>query len=195
MFTKNNAPTGFYVYLYLREDGRPYYVGKGKGSRAWCKHGKVKVPSDPARLMFVATGLLEIGAFILERKFIRWYGRKDLGTGILVNRTEGGEGSSGSKWTEEQRANIRGRTVTEETKARLREANLGKKQSIEVRMKLSAIRLGKKKKPCTPEGRANIKAANQGKNLGRVLSEETKAKIKASNKATWARKQSNDQQL
>ena len=32
-------------------------------------------------------------------------------------------------------------------------------------------------------------AANQGKNLGRVLSEETKAKIRASNKATWNRKQ------
>jgi len=54
---------------------------------------------------------------------------------------------------------------------------------------LSNIRLGKKQKKCTDEGRENIKAANQGKNLGRVLSEETKAKIRASNKATWNRKQ------
>lgn len=79
-----------------------------------------------------------------------------------------------------------------EGREKIRAANLGKTLSKETRIKLSNVRLGKKQKKCTDEGRANIAKANQGKNLGRVLSEETKAKIKASNRATWARKQLND---
>jgi hypothetical protein len=50
------------------------------------------------------------------------------------------------------------------------------------------MRLGKKQAKCTEQGRANIKKANQSKNIGRILSEETKAKIRESNKATWAKK-------
>jgi hypothetical protein len=96
----------YYVYAYLRKDGTPYYIGKGKGRRHIAEH-KVVVPTESTRIIFLAQNLNEFDAFELEKYYIQHYGRKDLGTGILRNLTDGGEGASGCIRSQEFKDNLR----------------------------------------------------------------------------------------
>lgn len=102
----------YYTYAYLREDGTPYYVGKGCRDRAYNVHSHRKtgvyVPLDKDRIIFLKRNLTEEEAFRHETYLIYVLGRKDLGTGILRNRTNGGDGASGATRTEEHKERVRG---------------------------------------------------------------------------------------
>lgn len=142
----------YYTYAFLREDGTPYYIGKGKGDRAYSKRRKgVKRPQEESRILILKRDLLEEEAFRHEKYMISVFGRKDLGTGILLNRSGGGEGNSGYRHTEE-------------TKVRIGAANAGKKL-----------------KPRTKLHRQRLSASLRGKRswLGLRHNPESKQKISA----------------
>lgn len=159
----NNRAEMYYTYAYLREDGTPYYVGKGKGDRAYRKVGKpCATPKDKGKIIYLKTNLTEEQSFNHERYMIFILGRKDLGTGILLNKSDGGEGASGCIPSEETR--------------RKRSAKMkGENNPLYGKRGKNSPRYGKKH---TQETKDKIRKSLQGN----VISEETRIKISEKNK-------------
>ena len=81
----------YYTYAYLREDGTPYYIGKGKGYR--CNYGTGKncnPPKDRSRIIKLKQNLTEEEAIKHEIYMIALFGKKCDGSGILMNIADGG---------------------------------------------------------------------------------------------------------
>jgi len=175
----------YYVYAYLRKDGSPYYIGKGKDKRVIGRH-HVTVPRDRSRIVFLEQNLSEVGALSIERRMIQWYGRKDLGTGILHNRTNGGDGVS----LPGKLNGMYGRTHSPAARAKIKEASSNQirhPRTEEQKRKISQIL--KERGRCGPEKHSEetlekISAALRGhpghkKLLGIPKSEEWRQKISA----------------
>jgi len=153
----------YYTYAFLREDRTPYYIGKGKGNRAYRRRDKgIKPPKDKSKILILKQNLTEEESFRHEVYMIAVFGRKDLGTGILHNRTDGGDGASGA-------------VVSDETRRKMSEALKGKPRSKEIRRKISEAHKGKTH---SEESRRNMSESQKGK----TFSEETKRKLSEAKK-------------
>ena len=164
-----------YIYAYIRQsNGSPYYIGKGKGNRAWKSHKKhgITTPTNVNQIIIMEDNLSEIGALALERFYIRWYGRK-CDSGILLNKTLGGDGAEGPK-SDITKAkmrkpksdahkkkmlgnqNAKGRIKTVDEIERLRLANLGRKNTKDT---ISKMKKSQKKSYEDPHRRVLQKEA------------------------------------
>jgi hypothetical protein len=165
-----------YVYRHIRLDkNEPFYIGIGKDAtykRAY-QSSKTKrsefwhnIASKGYEVEILMDDLTWEQACEKEKEFISIYGRKDLGTGILVNLTDGGEGviELSKESIESIRKKLTGLKQSEYTKNKRKETlkkvwenedlrNLKRTQScnmsLEVRKriseKLKGIKRGKRK--------------------------------------------------
>jgi len=108
---KENINRIFYVYKYVNKyTGEPLYVGKGKGDRKYmhmrqAKKGILESPlckvinelgfEKGIEIIEAKNNISESNALRTECRLIEEIGRKDIGTGPLLNRTSGGEGIAG----------------------------------------------------------------------------------------------------
>jgi len=116
-----------YLYRHIRLDkNEPFYIGIGSDSsykRAYSlknrnKYWKNIVSLTSYEVEILVDGISWEEACNKEREFIALYGRKDLNKGSLCNYTDGGEG-------------VLGLQVSDESKEKMRKAQIGKKQSEE----------------------------------------------------------------
>ena len=180
-------PNRFYTYAYLREDRTPYYIGKGSEKRAYKrKKGEIHPPKDKSRIIFLKQNLTEEEAFKHEIYMIVVLGRKDLGTGTLHNKTDGGEGSSGNICSQETREKMsekkKGKNNPNYGKGGKDSPNYGRKHKKETRDKISKSNTGK---TFSKEHRDNLTKSKKGENsswYGRKHSQETIEKMKEAQK-------------
>ena len=170
----------YYTYAYLREDGTPYYIGRGKYQKR-CKYHRMSqkhtcgVPPQNRRI--VLKDYLSLESSIKHEEYmIDLYGLICDGTGILRNFVRDSRGGS-----------RKGRKLSEETKQRMSLAmkkrwEKGCYDSEEYRSKLSeSNRNNPRVKKHSEETKSKISKSSKGK----LRSEDARRKTSESLKRYW----------
>lgn len=134
-----------YVYSHTRLDtNEVFYIGIGSTSnhqRAYIKanrkdYWKRIVNKYGYKVDIIEDNISLEEACEREKYYISLYGRKDLGKGLLVNFTNGGENNSGGKRNQEFKDNVSKRMsgfkFSLESKLKMRNSALGRRYSEEV---------------------------------------------------------------
>lgn len=190
----------FYVYVYRdprpTKGNQPVYVGKGTGDRDishWAK-GSHNKPFQDFLSHLKRRGLVaacqrvfetedEEAAFAKERELVTLYGRRDLGTGTLFNRTDGGEGASGAVKTDEQKQIDKNNSLLNWQNPEYRAKVIAAQQAVQSTPEAREIKsVNSKETWQNPEVRTK---RSTGIKVGRST-EESKAKTSAQAKAQWA---------
>ncbi len=190
----------YYVYeLWDIIKNQPFYVGKGCGKRTSAHTSKshlAKQDGNQFKKNVIRKMLLEnnkpvakyvfrsddeIAAYNEETRLILQYGRRDLGTGILTNLTNGGVGSL-SPNTESRYKMGRARRGKKETKEETQnrtEKLIGFKHSSESRDRMSLAKVGKV--PACVELRRSYSGEGNPQ-FGKIWPEEKRNKMSETNK-------------
>lgn len=199
------ATKGCFVYCYLRSKdsktakaGTPYYVGIAKNACRPTSAHKCPVPLDLSLIRLMRAELSWEEACRWESYYIAKYGRKDLGAGVLLNLTDGGDGlvnpsketrrligrNSGAArvgivFSESHRTNIsaslKGVPKSSEHAKKAGLARRGKRNSEASIEKMRQTKTGQKQSP------AHVEARRKGL-IGHVVTAETRAKLSAAHK-------------
>jgi hypothetical protein len=195
------AAQGCFVYCYLRakgsktaKAGTPYYIGIAKRARRpFEKHDSCSVPNDSAHVRLMRSGLGWEEACRWEQLYVKRFGRKCFGAGILLNRTDGGDGVCnpsretrrliglrsgasrvGIDLSEAHRANLsialKGVPKAPEHVAAVAASLRGKPKSPESIEKMRRTKTGQKQSP------KHVEARRLGM-LGHVVTMETREKL------------------
>lgn len=178
--------TKYCVYAHIDDNNVTFYVGIGDSKRPhdyrqrskfWHHYTKRYCASGKPKIEIIHEGVSWEEACGHEQFWILFWGRRDLGNGVLVNMTAGGDGIVGAIRSEETRKKVadalRGKKHSEEHRRKNREAQWGKKRgefSEEHKRRLSEASRGKKH----PEER---RRKNSEAQRGKRLSEETRKKV------------------
>jgi hypothetical protein len=137
-----------YVYRHIRLDkNEPFYIGIGNNDyrRSRSKRSRNDmwnniVSKTDYEVEIMLDGLSWDNACKKEKEFISLYGRRNLKTGILCNMTEGGEGTLGRKFSDNNREELIKRNIGNI----YAKVNKGRKQSEETKKKISLGLLGRR---------------------------------------------------
>ena len=134
------------LYYHKKLNGEIFYVGIGDLKRPYSKYQRNKfwhnvVNKHGFIVEIVHKDITWEEACLLEKKYIKLFGRRDLGNGSLVNLTDGGEGTRGLIVSEDQRRQIsnyqKGKIRSIQTKKKMSDSKKGIKFSNSHKKKLA----------------------------------------------------------
>jgi len=144
-----------YVYRHIRLDkNEPFYIGIGSDEHYYRSTAKAHrnkiwkgiVSRTEYKVQIISDNITFEESKEKEKEFISLYGRINLGTGILCNLTDGGDGIIGQVFTQEHRQKIsesnKGRKLSDEHRRKLRESGRVWGLTEEQKKHLSVIQKG-----------------------------------------------------